>query len=468
MQIIRQRSSHFTLDILYLMLVVLGGYFWQERIINQDNAFLAFNITAFETFEIAHYRFTDMFSQIIPILFTKAGMSLPTILLSYSMSMLLVPYLFFRLVLYRFNEKGIAWMMFLVQLLFVSEYFFDAVSETKSAFAYTLTFVAILKNEKTFRNSIVYYSTAILLLILSILTHPVSLILLTILLFWVYINKMAPMKNTVILAGTTLVLIGLKSILLPTSGYENSLLSHGLNPSNWAEIMQENYVLQFMQQHFKRMYLYGLLFFLLFLFRYLKFNEKSKAFWYGILNIAMLFVICILFHKGDSTMMMEKNISVLSITILLPFIATPEEKTYALNSRRIKFFLPFLCLFFIHRIKNDSSYFVDRLEKMENLIDQGRALGHKKYFVHNTYLEDYPEINKWTLAEETALLSSLRGPQYSLSFKNITEVEYWRGTHENKHALIGPDFFMPYDTRKFQSKLYDFGEEAYVLLQEDN
>lgn len=465
MQIIRRSKSHFTLDILYLMLVAMAGYYWQERIINQDNAFLAFNITAYETFEIAHYRFTDMFTQVIPILLTKAGFSLPSILISYSLSMVIIPYLLFRYVLYNLGEKGIAWMMLLVQLLFVSEYFFDAVSETKSAFAYTLTFIAVIKNKTYFNKNIFYYSTLVLLIILSIVTHPVSVLLLGILLFWVFLNQLIPQKDFWILVLICALLVLVKAILLPTSGYENSLLADGLNPSKWKEIMAGNYVISFMKQHFSRMYLYGFIFLLIFFFRFMKFGKSTLGLAYLAINLGVMFVLCILFHKGDSTMMMEKNISVLAIAVLLPFIGTAKAKVYVLNSLRLRFILPFICLFFLHRIHKDSFYFQDRLAKLNKLVEQGYELGHKKYFVHHSYLKELPEINKWTLPEESILLSSLKGPKYSITFKNIDEVEYWRGTHNSKYVMIGPDFFMPYDTRKFKSELYDLGSTSYVLLE---
>ena len=132
---------------------------------------------------------------------------------------------------------------------------------------------------------------------------------------------------------------------------------------------------------------------------------------------------------------------------------------------RVRFFLPFLCLFFLNRINKASEFFTDRQEKMGSLIERVESQGHKKYFINQEVLSTTPGINLWTLPYETALLSSLNGPASTLTIKNIKEVQFWRGVHMNKKAFIGANFFMPYNTENFKSKLYDFGEEEYFLLE---
>jgi hypothetical protein len=465
MQVIKKVNGSFKLDILYLMFVVMAGYFWQERIINQDTAFTAFNLTALESFDIAHFRFTDVFTQIIPILMTKANLSLPTILLSYSIALSLLPYLLFRAALYSLKDKGIAWLMLLAQILLVSDYFFDAISQSKLAIALVLLFAGLIKNKLSIHNKILYYFFVLTTMLLALLCHPISLLLIIILLFWLQVNKLIRNKDLVII-GTTLAAIAIaKHFIFPSSGYENGMLSQLINPNNWAQLLQDNYVLEFIKGHFKSIYIWAVIFFLFLLFRFFRANEKKLALAYLFCNISFFALLLIVFKQGDSNMMMEKNLSTLAIVVLLPFIGTETNSYYTLKSIRVRFFLPFLCLFFLNRINKASDLFTDRQEKMESLIERAEPQGHKKYFINQEALSSTPEINLWSLPYETALLSSLNGPGSTLTIKNIKEVQYWRGLHKNKKAFIGADFFMPYNTEKFKSKLYDFGKEEYFLLE---
>ena len=264
MQITKKVSGAFKIDILYLMFVVMSGFFWQERMINQDNALFSFNITAFESFELAHSRFTDIFSQVIPILLTKAGFSLNTILLSYSVALVLIPYLLFRAVLYTYKDKGMAWMLFLAQILFVSEYFFDAISESKGAIALCLFLIATLKNKNCFNNMKTFYTIGFLILLFALFTHPVSVLLIGILLFWAFANHSIDKRDNYLFFGLLIALAVLKHFLFPTTGYENDLIHQIINPAEWSDVLHDNYVLSFVMAKFREIYLFGLIFILFF------------------------------------------------------------------------------------------------------------------------------------------------------------------------------------------------------------
>jgi len=358
-----------------------------------------------------------------------------------------------------------AWMLFLAQILFVSDYFFDAISESKGAIALSLFCIAILKNKIVFKHIYFYYGLGIIALTFALFTHPVSLVLIAILLLWSYVNKLMEKKYTYLFFGLIAVVSILKYFFFPTSGYENGMINEVLDVSKWAEVLKENYVLTFISSQFRKIYLFGFLFLLLFFFRYIRYGKTKTALLYLALNMGMFFLLLITFKQGDSNMMMEKNLSTLAVTILLPFIGKEADSLNVFNSFRVRFFLPFLCLFLLHRINKASAFYTERQNTLNKWIEIGKDYGHQKYLINQEALSNTPEISIWSLPYETALISTLKYPENSITIKNIKEVEYWRGLHNHKDAFIGADFFMPYNTKKIKSNLYNFGEEKYYLLE---
>ena len=465
MQLNKKRSSHFILDVMYLMFVVMSYIFWQERIINQDTAFTSFNLTVFQNFDIAHYRFTDVFTQIIPIGLSKLGFGLKTILVSYSLALALLPYLLFRYVLYNLQDKGIAWLMFLVQMLLVSEYFFDAISQSKIAMALTLLTIAWFKNKRTINKKWKYYLTGFILICITLVSHPISFPLLLIGFVWLWANNTIPIRSTLFFTIGLIIVFYIKQVLLPSSGYESNFISKITNIENINSLIQENYVLTFLKAKFNSIYFIGVLLFVILFFRLIKYNERKMAFVYLLCNLGLFAVMLITFKQGESNMMMEKNLSTLAFTILLPFIGTQESLWLPLKSFRIKLMLPLLSLFFLHRIHKAGIEYTYKQEMIAQLVETARTQGHKKYLIHSDDLKNTAQVNIWSLPFETLLQSSLNGPQGSISIKNINEVDFWRGFHNKTDAFIGPDFFMPYNQKQLPENLYYLGNEKYYLLK---
>ena len=316
MQLNKKRSSHFILDVMYLMFVVMSYIFWQERIINQDTAFTSFNLTVFQNFDIAHYRFTDVFTQIIPIGLSKLGFGLKTILVSYSLALALLPYLLFRYVLYNLQDKGIAWLMFLVQMLLVSEYFFDAISQSKIAMALTLLTIAWFKNKRTINKKWKYYLTGFILICITLVSHPISFPLLLIGFVWLWANNTIPIRSTLFFTIGLIIVFYIKQVLLPSSGYESNFISKITNIENINSLIQENYVLTFLKAKFNSIYFIGVLLFVILFFRLIKYNERKMAFVYLLCNLGLFAVMLITFKQGESNMMMESVIKC-AITVVI-------------------------------------------------------------------------------------------------------------------------------------------------------
>jgi hypothetical protein len=453
-------QSKFSPDIFFLMFLVMSGIFWQERIINQDSSVYSFNIISQGYFSLEHFRFPATLTQIIPILLSKIGLPLSIVLWSYSVSLVLIPYLLFRVTLYLFHDKDMAWAMFFAQILFMNEYFFDAVSESKTSFAYVLFLVALIRNKTAFSRLSHFWIIAVLTLILAVLSHPLALLMLAAVFAWLILTGRS--KVTFILAGIAVLLTVIKSFVFPVSGYESGLIGQLFLPEAWQTIWENNYVVAFAKGHLNKVYFIGLLGMVFFTLWYARERNWKKLMVYVGMNIGLIFVLLIAFKKGENDMMMEKNLATLAITVLLPFISIKNEITPDIPLRA-RLLLPVFTLFIFYRINQSVPEYQLRQKQLKQIVNLAEFSGHNKVMIHKSDIK-MPKINLWTLPYETALWSALRGPDETVTVKNIQSVDYWRGAHVKEDAFIGADFRMPFDASKFNKNYFILDKGSYFLL----
>ena len=80
------RKAYFIGSGAYLIMLLLSMVFYKERTIFLDAAFNLFYIIKKGTFCIQSNRFGDFFSQLLPVITSRLGLSLNTVLRSYSTS----------------------------------------------------------------------------------------------------------------------------------------------------------------------------------------------------------------------------------------------------------------------------------------------------------------------------------------------------------------------------------------------
>lgn len=112
----------------FIFLFIYAFYFYLERL-NCDTSFFTFKILNFEKFNIEAGRYATFITQIIPLILIKLHAGLKTILIGYSVSFVIINYLFFLTILYAFKSIKAALTGTILLFLGVSDTSLYAVTE---------------------------------------------------------------------------------------------------------------------------------------------------------------------------------------------------------------------------------------------------------------------------------------------------------------------------------------------------
>ena len=130
----------------YAVMLVLSVVFYKERIVLNDCAYNLFYIVKDRAFDIQHFRFGNVVNQVLPVLATKANLSLAIIMICYSLGFTLhylICYLVCGSILKRYD---FALLILLVNILFVSDTFYWIPSELPQGIAILMVLLAAISN----------------------------------------------------------------------------------------------------------------------------------------------------------------------------------------------------------------------------------------------------------------------------------------------------------------------------------
>ncbi|HEY0262576.1 MAG TPA: hypothetical protein VGB95_06085, partial [Chitinophagales bacterium] len=113
----------------FIALIGVSVVFYKERVLFFDISFHLFDILRTGTFAIQNYRIAAFFTQLFPIIGTKANLSLNTIALWYSTSFLLLYFTTFSVVLLALKNVRVALAYFLFVTLISTHTFYWIQSE---------------------------------------------------------------------------------------------------------------------------------------------------------------------------------------------------------------------------------------------------------------------------------------------------------------------------------------------------
>jgi len=149
----------------YLVLLVLALFFYKERTMFLDVAYVLFKLIAENTFAIQVNRFVSMFTQCFGLFASKAGLPLNQVILIHSGGFIIYYFtIFLALCLLIKNEK-MALGLLLFNTLMVTHTFYWTPSELIQGMAFVFVYLALLQKnlEQVSYNPII--------LILTIFSH---------------------------------------------------------------------------------------------------------------------------------------------------------------------------------------------------------------------------------------------------------------------------------------------------------
>jgi len=450
--------------IFFAILAILATYFYAERTIFIDSAFQIFKIVNFETWNVEAGRYSAVISQILPLIFIKAGASLPQVLWAYSLSFILLFYLVFCLATYKLKSEVAGITIVFLLCLCIRQSFYHVATETHQGLVYSVLLYAWLSYSFNSTTSTLRYTIAVLLVLLCYFSHPVTLIPILFIFAYHAIDKnLIKNKNLYLLSALTIALYSFKFFATPEDSYEGDQFQQ---LGNFIQLMPN--ILSFSSTIFfagnvNNLYYLPLLLLLVVLIFYLKEKNYFKFWLVGGAVFMFMLITLITYHRGDSIVMMEKNFMPLTILIIIPLANDILSNTKTKHKMKVGLVSLSVAIGLIGIVLT-GNLFSQRLDYIDGLKYVDNQKPTSKTLVMNDDLNIDLVMVTWTIAIETLLYSSLD----TINGSSTTYVASDKS--EVSAVLNDPELFLAtpkwrdWKISELNNKYFKLGRTTYQVL----
>ena len=173
----RTQKYYFVNDILihiaFVIWASLAVFFYQERIFSDSGYYLS-KVVHYETFWVELNRFILVFSQWLPLLFVKFGLSMKTVLIAYSIGHVFFFYCIYSIARFGYKNHQAVWMLLLVQTVGILYGFCAPEFEFYYGVGFLILWFVIFQHDP---DSLKSMTIQILLLFFVITSHQISAML---------------------------------------------------------------------------------------------------------------------------------------------------------------------------------------------------------------------------------------------------------------------------------------------------
>lgn len=397
----------------FLITSILVILFYKERSFFVDSGELIFEMLNEGRGKPFMGRYSMYITEIIPLLAIKAGLSLKSVLIIYSLSFIFIQYLCFLFCTYGFRniEAGLS---IALAPLFIRICFGQAVCEPWMAIGYSAVFYALLNHFEVFRKRgkgfiLIFYLLLILVIAVNYFIHPLSLFLIIFSVGFVCIYKNQWKQPYIYITLLFAIGILLSKFLFPINRYEAIYFEGLKHPGTILPGIHKTPMINFIRRHFGEFFIY----FLIPLFAstiLLVRKRKIMAAAFGVLFCTFyILIIAISTYKGDVPLLLEIRLTPLIFMAVLPLgLLLKEQK------RSFPILMGILILMtssYIHIVRNVHRNHTKRIEVYEYFLKKAEEYDTRKFFVRLPHR--HTPVNSWGSAGETLMLSSLDGPEHS-------------------------------------------------------
>lgn len=416
--------------VFFLVLCIFSILFYKERIIYIDSANYITNIIQ-TGYPLISGRYGALFSQLLPLLAIKAGLSLKAVLISYSLSFILLFYLVFLVCVYILKNTGAGIIIVLILSLCVRDTFYYAVTEMHQGMVFSVFLYAWLYsplNNET-QNKLVKTIVPLAVVILCFITYPATIFPLLFTLFFFLIEKRQYFNfYYYIVLFFTIALFLTKALLTSENAPEGREYAQILNFSESLVNIFELPAIVYLKGHsgtFTMIYVYFeiILLSLSLFYIYSKNYLKLSLMW--IFTISYTVVNAILHSKGDSGIVLEKSFIPLGFFVALPFASDLLPKL-KINSYLILSLFVIILFLRIRDISLRAKVQRERLAYISSVCNYARNLKGQKFFFKQENLNHDKILINWAFGMESLLMSSLESPDSSITIfllKDFTTVK---------------------------------------------
>jgi hypothetical protein len=462
-------------NLFFFSMFAFAAIFYIERIAYIDNSFFAFKILTFKKFDIEAYRYSECITQLLPILVMKLKLSLRLFLLSYSISFILIYYIIFLINVYLFKSLKAGIATSLVMILGMSDSLYYPATEIEFGVVLCTLFYAYLEyfyqNLRFLRRSriILFQFPGVLIIILCLFSHPATLLPLLFILVFEIINYKLYLEKTswfLLIFIVTIYIIKLFSI--NTASYEGTKIEPLRNFFSIAIHLNNYYSFKFFLKYIKfGIYVVPLIMMVTCFFHYLLKSHFIKLVYYGLSLIGCFVFLMVTYSPGESDIGMERNLIPFWVLAAVPFVhdlLLNKKLAFYSRSAIIYGLIIFISALFILRA---TSIYVQRLNYIREILAvASEKSGGSKFIIEPKSLNMDIVANHWSFANETLLLSSIKGKDKSCTIYIATDINQLKSQYDfqKKDVFLSVPFWLKWDYSILNHKYFNLPEEPYILI----
>jgi hypothetical protein len=161
--------------VIYTALIFLSIFYYLERTVFVDISFHLFSLITTETWAIQNFRFGALFTQALPLLGIKLGLSLKALAILYSISFPVLYMGIFLVVVRYLHQPRLGLVLLGYNTLMVTDTFYWIQSELSQGVAFLILYLALLfrqHDQATFQSNPVWQIIHPILLFILVFFHP--------------------------------------------------------------------------------------------------------------------------------------------------------------------------------------------------------------------------------------------------------------------------------------------------------
>ncbi len=425
------------------VLLVLGAFAWRfylERTACADGALFSVLMVDGKLPVSVLGRYGSWIAQLLPVALLKVGAPLDTVLRAYSLSFILFHALIFWLLAFKLKDRRPTYALPLVLTVGFHYMFYFGVSELYQGLTLTLLLWSLLGRamNASARKSLVGWSAlAVVLNVWISFYHQMLVLPLLFILGHEFIALGRKERLRLLVLGSILVVwyaVRIKG--MSASTYEDSrmptlydLLHYG---GQWRQLESTAHLMQYWTK-FKGLLLLISAGILVGLYQ----RAWLRTAWSVLFSCAFLLLILVVDRDGKAITIYENYYPVLGLVWAVHFIAVLPEHGgwigYVRNATLIT--ACSLGLLQIHRAHYRLS---EKVAYVQRITCFWEVLGKQKVLVKPTNFPWVYTVGDWPFGLESALISGVRGPQYTTNAFTCADPQLMDSLTTRRHMFLGP------------------------------
>lgn len=427
--------------VFFTYLFILSLVFYKERILCVDPAFYLFKLIENIDFVVEFGRWGSIPSQ-IPVLYAiQNNVSLEYLMKIYSGTFIIIYYLIFIIVTLILKSKKAGLAILLALCIYFRHAFYYSTTELYQGMCLALLVWAVIYPDQSRKQLhfkwIAAFIASVLIIVISYFHQITMFVVFFILLYEILKGKSLKDIHLFSIFIFTIGWFIVRIYFLSNTDYEKDKIIDW-----WQFLSQLQNVFQMPGTNFFHGYIQDNLFIFLIpvsitIFLMILFRKWVLMFFYVVYSIGYMLLVLITFSRGESPMVLENYFSVIGFFTAVPLVDLLLEKVKI--KKALLFIIPIL---FINLISIYNAHFTltKRIDYLNRIISNTRPLDGRKFMINN---ENFPwqyAWVKWTVPFETAILSSLKSPDSTMTIFIADHMDKYNSLIDEGNVFLGAEW----------------------------